>query len=292
MQGFRPAFLALERAGHAVTPRAEGNGFTMTLVLCGRHRRQNEGWIAEAVERTGSGGLIVVAGGRTDGIDALRRKLARAGALGGQLAKHHATAFWFARPAEPANLLAALSGEERQPVAGRFATAPGMFSADHVDPGSALLAASLPDGLAGEAADFGAGWGYLAAELARRAPGLRRIDLYEADFEAADAARRNMAGLAGDGPAFEVFWHDLLGESVLRGYDVIVSNPPFHAGRAAQPELGQGMIRAARKALKPGGRLFLVANRQLPYEKVLGEVFAQSGELRRDGGFKVLWARR
>ena len=33
-------------------------------------------------------------------------------------------------------------------------------------------------------ADFCAGWGYLAAEVAQRSTGLSGLDLYEADFEA------------------------------------------------------------------------------------------------------------
>ena len=60
-------------------------------------------------------------------------------------------------------------------------------------------------------------------------------------------------------------------------------NPPFHRGRAAEPEIGAGMIRAAAKALKPGGRLFMVANRQLPYETVLAAVFSSHGEIAREG---------
>ena len=52
------------------------------------------------------------------------------------------------------------------------------------------------------------------------------------------------------------------------------------------------MIRAASAALKPGGRLFLVANRGLPYEAALASGFAASGEICRDERFKVLWAKR
>ncbi|MFZ1681392.1 MAG: methyltransferase, partial [Rhizobiaceae bacterium] len=43
--------------------------------------------------------------------------------------------------------------------------------------------------------------------------------------------------------------------------------------------------------LRPGGRLYLVANRGLPYEKTLAGLFRQSGETARDSTYKVLWAR-
>ena len=89
-----------------------------------------------------------------------------------------------------------------------------------------------------------------------------------------------------------VQWRDLLTEPVARSYDVVVMNPPFHQGRAAEPSIGEGMIRAASAALKPGGRLWLVANRGLPYEATLQKGFARLGEAVRDGQFKVLWAVR
>jgi 16S rRNA (guanine1207-N2)-methyltransferase len=79
---------------------------------------------------------------------------------------------------------------------------------------------------------------------------------------------------------------------VARQYDLIVMNPPFHQGRAAEPAIGQGMIRAASAALKPGGRLMMVANRGMPYEPVLATSFAATGETCRDDRFKVLWAKR
>ncbi|TAM99599.1 MAG: methyltransferase, partial [Rhizobiaceae bacterium] len=111
-----------------------------------------------------------------------------------------------------------------------------------------------------------------------------------ADYEALEAARRNLP--AGETPSRDFFWHDLIGETVVRRYDTVVMNPPFHAGRAAEPHLGQQMIRMAAQALKPGGRLILVANRPLPYEAVLAEAFSTHGEFARDDRFKVLWGRR
>lgn len=288
VQGFRPHFRALRAAGHAVTPQGEGSGFDAALVLAGRHRGQNELRIAEAIERVAPDGLIVVAGGKEDGIDSLRKRINALVALEGHLPKHHGVAFWFRRAGLEA--AAALRAANPDPIVeGRFRTAPGMFSFDRVDAGSRLLVENLPDGLTGHAADFCAGWGYLATEVAARSPGLTGLDLYEADFEALEAARRNVGD---DGVEPRFFWTDLLAEPVERRYDTIVMNPPFHSGRAAEPGLGAGIIRAAAKALKPGGRLVIVANRQLPYEQVLSAAFSNHAEIARDGMFKVFSARR
>ncbi|MEI8698779.1 MAG: class I SAM-dependent methyltransferase [Mesorhizobium sp.] len=287
VQGFRPHFRALQGAGFTVTPHLEGEGFDAALVLAGRHRGQNELRIAEAIERVRPGGLIAVAGGKDDGIASLRKRIGELVTLDGHMPKHHGIAFWFHRPADAAAALRVANPTLL--VESRFRTAPGMFSFDKIDAGSRLLVDNLPGDLRGNIADFCAGWGYVAAEVAARSPGISALDLYEAEFEALEAAKRNIGNTAAE-PNF--FWIDLLSEPVERRYDAIVMNPPFHRSRATEPEIGAGMIRAAAKALKPGGRLFMVANRQLPYEPVLAAAFSSHAEIARDGMFKVLAARR
>ncbi|TPJ82899.1 class I SAM-dependent methyltransferase [Mesorhizobium sp. B2-6-2] len=331
VQGFRPHFRTLQASGYAVTPRVEGSGFDMALVLAGRHRGQNEQRVADAIERVAPGGLVIIAGSKDDGIDSLRKRMAssddklasmiaghepggviierRDGSrdvlpnerlfhpqtakvpLSGHLSKHHGVVFWLERtPQAEAFAKSIHDWQNGWPLVDRrFRTAPGMFSFDRIDAGSKLLAANLPDDLKGNVADFCAGWGYLAVEVLQRPQGLTALDLYEADFEALEAARLNVHGGAIE-PRF--FWTDLLTEAVERRYDAIVMNPPFHRGRASEPEIGAGMIRAASKALKPGGRLFMVANRQLPYQQALSAAFASHAEIARDGMFKVFSARR
>ena len=290
VQGFRPHFRALANAGFRVTPRVEGTGFDGALVLAGRHRGQNEAWIAEAAERVVPGGLVVVAGSTDDGIASLRKRMGKLVEVEGHLPKYHGMAFWFRRPDDAALLVEALRPANGL-VDNRFRTAPGMFSHDRIDAGSRLLAECLPDKAKGAAADFGAGWGFLASVLAEQTTGLKAIDLYEADYESLEAAKRNLAGLAA-APEFGFFWHDLVGEKIERKYDLIVMNPPFHQSRASDPGIGQAMIKAASLALKSGGQLLMVANRGLPYEQALKAGFKDTRELRNEGGFRVISARR
>jgi 16S rRNA (guanine1207-N2)-methyltransferase len=74
-------------------------------------------------------------------------------------------------------------------------------------------------------------------------------------------------------------------------YDVIVTNPPFHAsGRADRPDIGRAFIAAAAAALVPAGRLWLVANRHLPYEAELARHFSQVRCVLQHDGFKVVEA--
>lgn len=294
VQDFRPDYLSLEKAGHRVACASEGEDYDLGIILCGRHRGQNEGWLRDLSARMRTGGRIVIAGGKTDGVASLARRVSSAIEPDGRASKHHGLAFWLSCPAGARNALAsALPAQEPDDKAvGAFKTAPGMFSHDRFDPGSKLLCAHLPASLSGAVADFCAGWAYLSVTLASNAPQVERIDLYEASHAASLAARRNMASLAPSVPS-DVFWHCLHVEPVPRSYDAVVMNPPFHRGRTAEPTIGENMIRAAGRALRPrGGRLFMVANQSLPYEKTIRAVFAGQRELTRDDGFKVIEAWR
>ena len=291
-QDFRPAFRALERSGHTVAPQPEGDNHDLVLIRAGRHRGQNELWVAEALARTRPGGRVVVAGGKTDGVASLRKRIAGLCEIDGHASKNHGVVFWLTRTEASAAARQALEAANPPLVLEEgFLTVPGIFSHEHADAGSQLLSANLPSDIKGHVADFGAGWGYLSVKLAQLAPKVASIDLLDASFPACVAAKANMNKLA---PQVEcrVLWTDLLAEPPERRYDAIVMNPPFHQGRAAEPSIGEGMIRAASAALKRGGRLFLVANRQLRYETALAAGFSRHGETCRDERFKVLWAVR
>ena len=100
-----------------------------------------------------------------------------------------------------------------------------------------------------------------------------------------------LAAQAGSGhrTPFELHWHDV-NRGLPRRYDAIVSNPPFHQGRADQPGLGLAFIDTAARALNPGGRFWMVANRHLPYESTLAARFSRVQTLAIQDGFKVFEA--
>lgn len=289
VQGFKPLYHALIKRDVEAQPFAEGDGYDMVLVLMSRHRGASENYLADAIDRTRPGGRIVVAGAKEDGVQSLRKRVAALGIETEHLAKYHAQAIWFTRPDDADVAIAALRQPE-QTVLNRFATAPGMFSHGEADPGSVYLARYLPKGFTKLAADFGAGWGFLADALHQVSPGIEGIDLYEADHAALQAARRNLDTLAPSLSA-RYFWQDLAREAVKHRYDLIVMNPPFHEGHATEPQLGQAMIKAAASALRGGGELLLVANRGLPYEPVLAGLFKSSGEVARNARYKILFGK-
>lgn len=284
-QGFRPEFLALERAGLTALPEidAGADAFAGALVLVGKHKGENRAMIARATGMVKPGGIIAVSGDKTLGIQPLRKWAGERVEIAGSLAKHHATVFWFAVPADDAFADAV----EDIPLAeGRFETAPGMFSAGKPDPGSVLLSRFLDERITGAVADFGCGWGYLSAHVLEKGSP-ESLALFEAHYPSLKAAERNLAPLLGGVP-LETGWVDLTSEPVARRFDWIVMNPPFHAGRASEPDIGKAFIAAASKALVPGGRLLMVANRKLPYEQTLAHGFRRVAEKAVEDGFKVI----
>ena len=129
-------------------------------------------------------GLVLIAGGKEDGIASLRKRLSDLLELDGHLSKYHGQALWFRRSVEADAMAVALRAENPDGIVdGRFHTAPGMFSLIGSIPARACWLDNLPSDLSGSVADFCAGWGYLAAEILARAPEISKLDLYEADFD-------------------------------------------------------------------------------------------------------------
>ncbi len=162
---------------------------------------------------------------------------------------------------------------------------PGLFSWNRLDRGTALLLEALPV-LSGRGADLGCGIGVLAHGVLASAK-VSRLHLLDVDRRAVDTARRNV----GD-PRVEVFWTDMRGGLPFDGLDFAVMNPPFHDAGTEDKTLGRLFIERAAGALRPGGQLWMVANRHLPYEAVLKPLFRRATTVVERHGFKVITAQK
>jgi 16S rRNA (guanine1207-N2)-methyltransferase len=290
-QTFKPDADALQRAGMELIEAELPQRYPMVMVLPPRQREAARAVLARAVALTEPNGRVLASAANTEGARSHEADLARLVGPLTSLSKHKCRVFWSA-PLQnvDAELLARWRTlDAPQPIAaGRFLSRPGLFAWDRIDPGSALLAQHLPGTLRGHAADLGAGFGYLAAELLARCTGILALDLFEAELRALELARRNLAGAAAP-VQLGFHWHDVSG-GLPRRYDVIVSNPPFHASGPSRLELGRNFIKVAARALNPGGCLWLVANRHLAYEQVLLGEFARVRTVVQAHGFKIIEA--
>jgi 16S rRNA (guanine1207-N2)-methyltransferase len=289
-QPLKPLADAWEKAGFARVEHAHGV-WPMVLALPGKSKEETLALFAKAYDLLAPGGTLVVAMANTAGAGRFEKEL---GAVAGEVAtfsKNKCRVFrvvktegWKAATLEEWRAL----GRPRKIVGdgGEWVTEAGIFSPEHVDPGSAFLMEHLPKGMKGVAADLGAGWGYLSRRLAAESPELKSVHLFEADARALECARVNLHG-AGVETFFH--WHDVA--TGLPGkYEVVVINPPFHTGQAINISLGCRFLRSAVDALRIGGRMFIVANRQLPYEAELDRLGVVWRKVAENPTYKLLFA--
>jgi 16S rRNA (guanine1207-N2)-methyltransferase len=292
-QTSKPDFDALRRAGVATTARWSDGTFPLVLILPPRQRDEARALFARAFESLSPGGRIIASMSNNEGARSGEADLER---LAGNIevaSKNKCRVFWTApvTAAVDESLLAAwrVLDAPRPIEGGRFVSRPGIFAWDRIDVASELLAQHLPDSLSGDAADLGAGFGYLSVELLNRCPRIRALDLYEAEQRALDLAKQNLESFSQQ-RTLGFHWYDVTA-GLPRKYDVVITNPPFHAQRGVdRPDIGRRFISVAAESLQPRGRLWLVANRHLPYEVVLSREFAHVRTVTQQHGFKIVEA--
>jgi 16S rRNA (guanine1207-N2)-methyltransferase len=244
--------------------------------------------VALALRSLAPGAAMTVLAPKSKGGSRLRAELEAFGCAIVESSRQHHRICATTRPQEPAGLAEAIAaGAPRFDEALGLWTQPGIFSWDRVDPGSALLAGHLA-GLSGRGADLGCGTGLLARRVLA-GPKVTALALVDIDRRAVDGARRNV-----EDARASFLWADLRQPGTQLGeLDFVVMNPPFHAAGGHEDRgLGQSFIRAAAAALRRGGLCRLVANRHLPYEAVLAELFSHVSTLAEAGGYKVFEARK
>ena len=291
-QGFKPAFDALQRGGLDVVAALDTTRrFDTVLMLPPRQRIEARASFARAIALLAPGGRVVVAARNDEGARSVEADLARIAGPVAVSSKHKCRVLVTAPLDSPVDAdLAAQWRDADMPcevAATGLHSRPGVFAWDRIDPASQLLVDHLPRDLRGRVADLGAGWGFLSHVVLANNPGVVALDAFEADHRAVDLARANLTD-----PRATVHWHDVTAGVETR-YDAIVCNPPFHAQSGnARVDIGRRFIEVARDALAPRGRLWLVANRQLAYEDVLGTRFASVRIVVQAHGFKIIEAAR
>ena len=163
---------------------------------------------------------------------------------------------------------------------------PGVFSYDHLDAGTQMLlnAMCVPSGA--RVLDVGCGYGIIGMYAAFQ--GASWVDLVDNDLLAISSCKEtislnqigNTSILAGD----------LLDPFRLKRYDLILSNPPFHAGLEVNYQITAALIEQSYHMLNPGGQITIVANRFIPYDHLMEDVFGDVSCLVESGKFRLLSA--
>jgi 16S rRNA (guanine1207-N2)-methyltransferase len=266
-------------------PDALPQGYECVFIDCPKQHLETEGLIALALSR--SSGWVVAVAANDAGGNRLKSLFGTFGLEANQLSKHHCKIVWVtdapkANAGQIEKSLTLLKPKQHEIEARLWWTVPGLFGWDKIDSGSKMLMNYVPSDLRGVAADFGCGFGYLSTELLTRCGGISSIEAYDNDWRALLATKANA------GSKLVVQWQDMKTYNPLPKYDIIVMNPPFHAGKQMDITLGELFVRKAYASLRAGGQLFMVANQKLPYENVVVGLKIQ----KESDGFKIMTVKK
>jgi 16S rRNA (guanine1207-N2)-methyltransferase len=166
---------------------------------------------------------------------------------------------------------------------------PGVFSLDKLDRGTKLLLETLKtEEVNGKVLDFGCGSGVIGLAAKTLSP---KIILCECDNSALAIESAKLTAETNKIQVEKIFPSNIFSD-VKENYDLMISNPPFHKGLKTDNKIVSDFIRNAKTHLVMGGRIRLVANSFLPYDKLLQETFGNSKKIIQTPSYCVHEAKR
>ncbi|WP_240136266.1 methyltransferase [Streptomyces sp. MUM 178J] len=172
----------------------------------------------------------------------------------------------------------------------------GVFCADRLDIGTRFFLSKLPERHGPErVVDLGCGNGIVgtAAALANPEAEVTFIDESYSAVASAEATYRDNVketAAAGGRAAARFLVGDGMADVPDGSVDLVLNNPPFHSHQATSDATARRMFGGARRALRPGGELWVVGNRHLGYHVRLRRLFGNCETVAGDPKFVVLRA--
>lgn len=168
----------------------------------------------------------------------------------------------------------------------RFEALPGVFSRQSPDIGGRFLLEQCnnigDDWFQGHLCDLGCGNGLLGISLASRYPSLK-VTMTDNSALAIKSARKNAERANID----VAFAHGDCLQKVEGTLDRIVCNPPFHDGHIQLTNIAEQMFSEAAERLVENGEMLVVANRHLPYSKLLKRYFGLVEQVSQNNKFVI-----
>jgi 23S rRNA (guanine1835-N2)-methyltransferase len=163
----------------------------------------------------------------------------------------------------------------------------GVFCAERLDIGTRFFLQHLPGGRAGQRiVDLGCGNGVVGTAMALADPAAEVLFVDES-FQAVASAEATYKANGVPGHA-EFRVGDGLAGVAAGSVDLVLNNPPFHTHQATTDTTAWRMFTGARRALRPGGELWVIGNRHLGYHVKLRRLFGNSRLVASDPKFVVL----
>ncbi|WP_298557889.1 methyltransferase [Streptomyces luteogriseus] len=164
----------------------------------------------------------------------------------------------------------------------------GVFCADRLDIGTRFFLRHLPEGGGRRVVDLGCGNGVVGTSVALADPDAEVLFVDES-FQAVASAEATYKANGVSGHA-EFRVGDGLAGVPSGSVDLVLNNPPFHSHQATTDATAWRMFTGARRALRPGGELWVIGNRHLGYHVKLRTLFGNSRLVASDPKFVVLKA--
>jgi len=167
-----------------------------------------------------------------------------------------------------------------------------VFSRTSLDIGARFFMQYLPTELTGTLVDLGCGNGVLGLTALRLNP---QADVHFVD-ESYMAIASSQINIQRNCPAELARCRFSVGNA-LAGYDAdclqaVLCNPPFHQQQVITDHIAREMFREAKRCLRVGGELRIVANRHLDYYHKIKQLFGNCTTLGSNQKFVVLRAVR
>ncbi len=164
---------------------------------------------------------------------------------------------------------------------------PGVFGWDKIDKGSAYLIENLDSFLMTlieppkNALDLGCGYGYLSLNLSHLDIPVTATDNNAAAIRACE---RNFDRYPINGKVVAAN----CAEGITDKFDLIICNPPFHAGFSVDGDLTDRFLKATHDRLHHRGIACFVTNIHIPIERKAMQYFHQAECIMSNGNFKLV----
>jgi 16S rRNA G1207 methylase RsmC len=168
-------------------------------------------------------------------------------------------------------------------------THPGIFSWEAIDDGTSFLIDNLKILPGSTIWDVGCGYGIIGLCAAVTGAGfvcMSDINLLSVNISLKNTVQNQLSEIVSIFPGDGLYIPQDL--NVPSSFDLIVSNPAFHQGHSVDKSMADTLILCAKDRLTKDGRLLIVANRFLNYDKNMRNEFAKVTKIAENSKYHIL----